>query len=92
MVYNWPTDNERYARVAKFVDALFSKIDQLQQPMRHPKWRETSITATVPGLQRFKAAEDWLQKHQFEQFVNQNIGTPILLSKKLCCFDNFKNG
>ena len=72
MVYNWPVDTERYARVAKFVDALFSKIDQLQQPMRHPKWRETSIIATVPGLQRFKAAEDWLQKNQFEQFVKQN--------------------
>jgi uncharacterized protein len=76
MVYNWPTDSERYARVAKFVDALFSKIDQLQQPMRHPKWRETSISATVAGLQRFKAAEDWLQRqHDFEQFMNQNAGT-----------------
>jgi uncharacterized protein len=47
MVYNWPAESERYARVAKFVDALFGKIDQLQQPMRHPKWRETSISATV---------------------------------------------
>jgi uncharacterized protein len=78
MVYNWPVDTERYARVAKFVDALFSKIDQLQQPMRHPKWRETSIIATVPGLQRFKAAEDWLQKNQFEQFVKQNgVGSSL---------------
>jgi uncharacterized protein len=40
---------------------MFSKIDLLTQPIRHPKWRETSLRATVPGMQRFKAAEDWLQ-------------------------------
>jgi TRAP-type uncharacterized transport system substrate-binding protein len=64
MVYNWPVGSDRYNRVAKFVDALFRKIDLLQQPIRHPKWRETSLSATVPGLQRFKAAEDWLQTAQ----------------------------
>lgn len=64
MVYNWPVGSDRYNRVAKFVDALFRKIDLLQQPIRHPKWRETSLSATVPGLQRFKAAEDWLQSAQ----------------------------
>jgi TRAP-type uncharacterized transport system substrate-binding protein len=64
MVYNWPAGSDRYNRVAKFVDALFRKIDLLQQPIRHPKWRETSLSATVPGLQRFKAAEDWLQTAQ----------------------------
>src|SRR5215470_4411867 len=60
VVYNWPPGSERFNRVAKFVDALFSKIDLLQQPIRHPKWQETNISATVPGLQRFKAADDWL--------------------------------
>jgi uncharacterized protein len=64
MVYNWPPGSDRYNRVAKFVDALFRKIDLLQQPIRHPKWRETSLSATIPGLQRFKAAEDWLQAAQ----------------------------
>ena len=84
MVNNWPEGTERYTRVAKFVDALFSKIGVLQEPIRHPKWRETFIGATVPGLRRFKAAEDWLVQHkasapvalpdkrQFEQFLNQN--------------------
>jgi uncharacterized protein len=60
MVYNWPVGSDRYNRVARFVNALFGKIDLLQQPIRHPKWRETALGATVPGLQRFKAAEDWL--------------------------------
>jgi len=60
MVYAWPEGSERYNRVAKFVNALFSKIGELQQPPRHPKWRETFIDASVPRLHRFKAAEDWL--------------------------------
>jgi uncharacterized protein len=64
MVYNWPVGSDRYNRVAKFVDALFSKMDQFRQPSRHPKWRDTNIATTVPGLQRFKAAEDWLAQNR----------------------------
>ena len=71
VVYNWPEGSERYVRVARFVDALFNKIDQLQQPGRHPKWRETSLVTRVPGLQRFKAADDWLTKQYFKQFVHE---------------------
>jgi uncharacterized protein len=59
MVCNWPVQSERYARVARFVDALFDKIEQLHSP-RHPKWRDTVICANVPGLQRFQPAQDWL--------------------------------
>jgi uncharacterized protein len=77
--------------VAKFVDALFSKIDQLQQPMRHPKWRETSISSTVAGLQRFKAAEDWLQKQrQFERFINQNAGALYAPEQKALLYREFQ--
>ena len=62
MVYNWPLDSERYRRTARFVDALFDKLDELQQPPRHPKWRDAValISAGVPGLVRFKAAQDRL--------------------------------
>jgi TRAP-type uncharacterized transport system substrate-binding protein len=62
MVYNWPPESERYKRVARFVDALFDHIEQLQQPPRNPKWRDTAISANVPGLVRFKAAQDWLDR------------------------------
>jgi TRAP-type uncharacterized transport system substrate-binding protein len=62
VVYNWPPGTDRYNRVAKFVDALFSKFDLFQQPPRHPKWRETNLNTTIPGLQRFKAADDWLAR------------------------------
>jgi TRAP-type uncharacterized transport system substrate-binding protein len=62
MVYNWPLQSDRYRRVAHFVDALFDHIEQLQQPPRNPKWRDTVISANVAGLVRFKGAQDWLDK------------------------------
>jgi hypothetical protein len=87
--YNWQENSDRYRRVAKFVDAFFSKIDDFDKPPRHPKWREASISATIPGWQRFKAAQDWLDLHQrsaastaaaeseeFKQFLSQQNGTP----------------
>lgn len=60
MVYNWPENSDRYRRTARFVDALFGKIQVLQSPPRHPKWRDTVLSAPVQGLIRFKAAQDWL--------------------------------
>jgi len=88
ITYNWPENGDRYRRVAKFVDAFFSKIDEFDKPPRHPKWREASISATIPGWQRFKAAQDWLDLHQrsaastaateseeFKQFLSQQNGT-----------------
>jgi len=64
MVYNWPLNSDRYRRVAVFVDALFDKIGQLQQPPRNPKWKDTVLSAGVPGLVRFKAAQDRLDQIQ----------------------------
>ena len=63
VAYNWPENSERYRKVARFVDAFFSKIDDFQKPPRHPKWSESSIVAAIPGWQRFKAADDWLVAH-----------------------------
>jgi uncharacterized protein len=64
MVYNWPLQSDRYRRVARFVDALFDHIEELQRPPRNPKWRDTVISANVVGLVRFKAAQDWLDKNR----------------------------
>jgi TRAP-type uncharacterized transport system substrate-binding protein len=61
--FNWPENSERYKRVARFVDTFFSKIDEFRKPPRHPKWQEASISAVIPGWQRFKAADDWLLEH-----------------------------
>ena len=59
---DFPEKTERYERVAKFVDALFSRIEEFSKPPRHPKWKEASIAAVIPGWQRFKAAQDWLDR------------------------------
>jgi hypothetical protein len=36
--YNWPSNTDRYRSL--LVDSLFSKIEQLQRPPFHPKWKE----------------------------------------------------
>jgi uncharacterized protein len=62
LVYNWPLESDRYRRVARFVDALFDKLPLFRQPPRHPKWRDTVISTNIPGLERFRAAQDWLDR------------------------------
>jgi TRAP-type uncharacterized transport system substrate-binding protein len=84
--FNWPENTERYNRVARFVDVFFSKIEEFMKPPRHPKWKEASIAAAIPGWQRFKAADEWLTRHnmlsvsqsaevekiRFDQFLSEN--------------------
>jgi TRAP-type uncharacterized transport system substrate-binding protein len=60
--FNWPTGTNRYQRVARFVDYLFSRIDQLQAPGFDPKWKSINLGATVPGFTRFSAAQQWLDR------------------------------
>jgi TRAP-type uncharacterized transport system substrate-binding protein len=71
VAYTWPENSERYKKVAKFVDAFFSKIDQFNSPSRHPKWREVNLSAEMPGWVRFKPAADWLAAHR-NQAVSAN--------------------
>ena len=67
VTFNWPEKTERYHRVANFVNAFFSKFDEFRKPPRHPKWKEASITATIPGWTRFKAAQDWIDHWNAQQ-------------------------
>ena len=59
-VFNWPEGSDRYKRVERFVSAFFSRFDEFLQPGRHPKWKEVSLTADVPGWRRTKPAQDWI--------------------------------
>lgn len=61
-VYNWGKKSDRYRRVERFVQALFTKWDKFQQPPRHPKWRDVNLAATVPGWTRWSVAEDMLKQ------------------------------
>jgi hypothetical protein len=54
--------NQTAKRVARFVDILFTRIDKLQAPGFDPKWKSINLAATVPGLDRFPAAQEWLNR------------------------------
>jgi NMT1-like family len=60
--YNWPKGSDRYRRVARLTDHLFSRLDKLQQPGFHPKWKDVNLAAKVPGLDRSPAAQEWLDR------------------------------
>jgi uncharacterized protein len=60
VTYSWPEGSVRYNRIAKFVREFFGKIDQFHDPARHPKWREVTIGAEIPGWTRFKPAAEWI--------------------------------
>jgi TRAP transporter TAXI family solute receptor len=64
IAYNWPPDTERYRRIAKFIEAFFPRMADFQKSPRHPKWRETDLSATVAGWKRFAAAEEWLERNR----------------------------
>jgi TRAP-type uncharacterized transport system substrate-binding protein len=68
IAYNWQkTSIDRYRRVQRFVEAFFPKISEFWKPPRHPKWREVNIAATLPGWQRFEAAQAWLDNQRGDQ-------------------------
>jgi hypothetical protein len=62
--YNWPKGSDRYARLARLVDHLFSRLDRLQTPGFHPAWRDVNVAAQVPGLRRFTAAQEWIERNR----------------------------
>jgi TRAP transporter TAXI family solute receptor len=60
--FNWQKGTDRYQRVQRFVQALFTHWDKFRQPPRHPKWRDVNLAATVPGWTRLGAASEMLDQ------------------------------
>ncbi|MBV9562250.1 MAG: C4-dicarboxylate ABC transporter substrate-binding protein [Bradyrhizobium sp.] len=60
--FNWPEGSPRYRRVARLIDELFSRVDKLKAPGFDPKWKDVNLTTQVPGLERFPAAQAWLDR------------------------------
>ena len=60
--YNWRSDSDRYRRVARFVNDLFSRVDKLQAPGFDAKWKDVNLSAKVPGLERSRAAQEWIDR------------------------------
>lgn len=79
IAYNWPKNTDRYRRIDRFVKAFFPRLAEFRQPPRHEKWKDTTLTATLPGWKRFQGAEEWLRqtreqelsskREQFDQFL-----------------------
>jgi uncharacterized protein len=69
-VFNWPKNTDRYRRVQRFVEALFTKWDRFLVPPRHPKWRDVNLAATVPGWTRWPPAEEMLRRAREQQASN----------------------
>jgi TRAP-type uncharacterized transport system substrate-binding protein len=63
VAYNWPLGSDRYRRVARFTDYLFSRVAKLQVGGFDPQWKAINLRATAPGLSRFPAAQQWLDRH-----------------------------
>jgi len=61
--FNWQKNSDRYRRVARLTDYLFNRLETLQGPGFHPKWKDVNLAAKVPGLDRFPAAQEWLDGH-----------------------------
>jgi TRAP-type uncharacterized transport system substrate-binding protein len=100
-VYNWPDNSPRYKKLVKFTREFFSKIDQFHDPARHPKWKEVSLSADIPGWTRFKPAADWLAEHRtvmadqgqqrdFNSFLSSSDkGTPRTQAERDALFREF---
>ncbi|WP_409334712.1 TAXI family TRAP transporter solute-binding subunit [Bradyrhizobium sp. AUGA SZCCT0124] len=86
--YNWAPNTERYHKLANFVDAFFTKFPTFQNPPFHPKWREVSLSAPLPGWQRLPVAQQWLDRHgveavsrsRFDEFLKQSPAAARLQS------------
>ena len=98
-VFNWPENSDRYNRVKRFVDTFFSRFDEFLQPGRHPKWKEVNLAADVPGWERVKPAQDWLDRavaartpspqiQSFEFFMN-NRGVNVSAQEREALFREF---
>ncbi|MCI0757149.1 TAXI family TRAP transporter solute-binding subunit [Teichococcus vastitatis] len=53
-VYAWKPGTERHGKLLRFLERFNQKFPELLQPPRHPKWREVTLSAQVPGWTRFK--------------------------------------
>jgi TRAP-type uncharacterized transport system substrate-binding protein len=104
-VFNWPKNSERYPKVAKFIEAFFSKFEQLHNAPYQPKWKEINLAAKVPGWTRYVVAEAALAKlagpeekqtaqvrSQFETFLNTRTGRrdgPLTPQEREALFNEF---
>src|SRR5262250_261909 len=95
-VFNWPKGHDRYRRVARMVESMFTNWEKFRQPPRHPKWRDVNLAATVPGWTRWSVAEEMLRRMrakeaevdpqelraQFSTFLKNKDAAPALTEQQ----------
>jgi TRAP-type uncharacterized transport system substrate-binding protein len=70
--YDWPKDNDRHRRMVRFIDALFERLPLLQKTAgNHPKWKDLSLSGTVPGWKRFPPMQQRLEAAQAAAAVSR---------------------
>jgi TRAP-type uncharacterized transport system substrate-binding protein len=99
-VFNWPRNSDRWQRLQKFTNTLFTKFDRFQQPPFHPKWREVNLAAEVPGWTRSPLAEAALksiapaaqvgaEQKNFDAFVASQGGKALSQADREKLFRDF---
>ncbi len=79
-VFNWTKGSDRYRRVERFVERLFTKWDKFREPPRHPKWRDVNLAATVPGWNRWSVADEMLKRIRPKETAGAQVASSELSS------------
>jgi TRAP-type uncharacterized transport system substrate-binding protein len=58
--YNWPLGSPRFELLGTFTQSFFSRLSEFRADDHHPKWREVNLAAQLPGWERFRPAQRWL--------------------------------
>jgi uncharacterized protein len=66
-VFNWKKGTDRYYKLRKFADVLFSGIGDLQTGKWQAAWSDVNLSADLPGWTRYVSAEEWLSSHKRAQ-------------------------
>lgn len=60
--YNWPARSQRFDLLETFTQSFFSRFSEFLGDAHHPKWREVNLAAQLPGWERFRPAQRWLDR------------------------------
>lgn len=63
-VFNWKKGTDRYYKLRKFADVLYSGIGDLQTGHWQAAWTDVNLSADLPGWTRYVSADEWLANNK----------------------------
>lgn len=66
-VFDWKKGTDRYYKLRKFADVLYSGIGDLQNGQWSAGWTDVNLSADLPGWTRYVTADEWLASHKRTQ-------------------------